>query len=192
MVENVVIPSKNNNVKQIQKEMDALYNTFKNPDVSVQNYGEDYPTNPDYQKAKAEYALKQEYLKAETSNIYSLGQRVKEFRQKANNLNMHQSTERQSENINNPQDDQTVEQLFESANESNNEHFENDTTNPNEEQEKLETQKRKEYLISELDKYRKEESEIKKHYGVLEYSKTREYKDIQAKIEEIEDELYHL
>lgn len=191
-IENVVIPSKNNNVKQIQKEMDALYNTFKNPDVSVQNYGEDYPTNPDYQKAKAEYALKQEYLKAETSNIYSLGQRVNEFRQKANNLNTHQSTERQSENINNPQDDQTVEQLFESANESNNEHLENDTTNPNEEQEKLETQKRKEYLISELDKYRKEESEIKKHYGVLEYSKTREYKDIQAKIEEIEDELYHL
>ena len=47
-------------------------------------------------------------------------------------------------------------------------------------------------MISELDKYRKEESEIKKHYGVLEYSKTREYKDIQAKIEEIEDELYHL
>lgn len=191
-IENVVIPNKNNNVKQIQKEMDALYNTFKNPDVSVQNYGEDYPTNPDYQKAKAEYALKQEYLKAETSNIYSLGQRVNEFRQKANNLNTHQSAERQSENINNPQDDQTVEQLFESANESNNEHLENDTTNPNEEQEKLETQKRKEYLISELDKYRKEESEIKKHYGVLEYSKTREYKDIQAKIEEIEDELYHL
>ena len=187
-IENVVIPSKNNEVNQIQKEMDALYNTFKNPDVSIQNYGADYPTNPDYQKAKAEYALKQEYLKAETSNIYSLGQRVKEFRQKANNLNTHQSAERQSENINTPQDDQTVEPLFE----SNNEYFENDTANPNEEQEKLETQKRKEYLISELDKYRKEESEIKKHYGVLEYSKTREYKDIQAKIEEIEDELYHL
>lgn len=178
-IEDVVLPGKNSEMEQLQKEVDALYNTFNNPDESIKNYGVDYASNIDYQKAKASYDLKQEEIKAKRSDIYSLEKRVRKFRKQAEN------------NISNAE--QTVEQLFETENDNfNNNDFVNNSNNSSEEQEKLNKQKRKEYLSSELDKYHKEESEIKKHYGVPAYSKTREYQAIEAKIKEIEDELYYL
>ena len=51
---------------------------------------------------------------------------------------------------------------------------------------------RKEYILKELEKYRREESEIKARYGVLNYSKTEEYKEVEAKIRELETEMWHL
>ena len=49
---------------------------------------------------------------------------------------------------------------------------------------------RREYILKELEKYRREESEIKARYGVLNYAKTEEYKEIEAKIKELENELW--
>ena len=73
-------------------------------------------------------------------------------------------------------DSDSVESLFENA--------------PSHEQ--SDRSKHKEQLEEELKNLREEESKIKRRYGVPNYTKVKEYQEIQEDIRKIEDELYYL
>lgn len=60
------------------------------------------------------------------------------------------------------------------------------------EEERIRKTERKKYILEELNKCRIIESEIKKKYGVLDYARTTEYKELEQKIRELEQELIAL
>ena len=172
-IENVVLDRKNKEKEQLEREIAALYNTFSDPKVTIENYGPDYATNEEYQKAKAMADLKDMAIKDIESEQSSL-------KRKANDLRAQTANNRQSSaTVNSSQDDSDdMESLFENATSASSE--------------EASRRNHKAQLEEELRKLREEESKIKRRYGVPNYNKTREYQEIQEDIRKIEDELYYL
>lgn len=173
-IENVVMDRKNKEKEKLEKEREALYNTFSSPQEAEKNYGRDYVTNEKYQKAKTLADLKEMAIKDIESEQRSLKQKAKDLRSTAEDRRRESTIETATSQS--QEDSDSVESLFENA--------------PSHEQ--SDRSKHKEQLEEELKNLREEESKIKRRYGVPNYTKVKEYQEIQEDIRKIEDELYYL
>lgn len=188
-LENVVIDEKNSQKEALEKEREALYNTFKDPQASIDNYGQDYATNEEYQKAKTLADLKEQAIK-------DLESEQRAIRAKANHLR-EIARSRASQSVEEDETDDT-EQLFENDGDSSDDVeplFNSDSDeNSSEPDEKIEKQKRREYLEEERRKYSEELDQIRKYYNrdISRYRTNKRYQEVENKIKEIEDELYYL
>lgn len=189
-IESVVMDKKDSEKEALEREKEALYNTFKSPQASIENYGEDYAANEEYQKAKRLADLKEQAIK-------DVENEQREIRAKANHLreiarsresqnivedNSQENTEELFENDSNTSSQDDIEPLFNSEDASSNADKNNEKSN------------RKEYLEDEKRKYLEELDEIRKYYNrdVSRYRGNKRYQEIENKIKEIEDELYYL
>lgn len=189
-IESVVMDKKDSEKEALEREKEALYNTFKSPQASIENYGKDYATNEEYQKAKRLVDLKEQAIK-------DVENEQREIRAKANYLreiarsresqnivedNSQENTEELFENDSNTSSQDDIEPLFNSEDASSNADKNNEKSN------------RKEYLEDEKRKYLEELDEIRKYYNrdVSRYRGNKRYQEIENKIKEIEDELYYL
>lgn len=188
-LENVVIDEKKSKKEVLEKEREALYNTFKTPQASIDNYGQDYATNEEYQKAKRLADLKEQAIK-------DLESEQRAIRAKANHLR-EIARSRVSQQVEEDETDDT-EQLFENNGDSSDDVeslFNSDSDEKSSEPDKNnEKSNRKEYLEDEKRKYLEELDEIRKYYNrdVSRYRTNKRYQEIENKIKEIDDELYYL
>lgn len=188
-LENVVIDEKNSQKEALEKEREALYNTFKDLQTSIDNYGQDYTTNEEYQKAKTLADLKEQAIK-------DLESEQGVIRAKANHLR-EIARSRVSQSVEEDETDDT-EQLFENDGDSSDDVeplFNSDSDeNSSETDEKIEKQKRREYLENEKRKYLEELDQIRKYYNrdISRYRTNKRYQEVENKIKEIDDELYYL
>lgn len=188
-LENVVIDEKKSKKEALEKEREALYNTFKDPQASIDNYGQDYATNEEYQKAKRLADLKEQAIK-------DLESEQRAIRAKANHLR-EIARSRVSQQVEEDETDDT-EQLFENNGDSSDDVeslFNSDSDEKSSEPDKNnEKSNRKEYLEDEKRKYLEELDEIRKYYNrdVSRYRTNKRYQEIENKIKEIDDELYYL
>lgn len=189
-LENVVIDEKKSKKEALEKEREALYNTFKDPQASIDNYGQDYATNEEYQKAKALADLKEQAIKDLESEQRAIRAKANQLREIARSResqnivedNSQENTEELFENDSNTSSQDDIEPLFNSEDASSNADKNNEKSN------------RKEYLEDEKRKYLEELDEIRKYYNrdVSRYRGNKRYQEIENKIKEIEDELYYL
>ena len=181
-IESVVMDKK-------EREKEALYNTFKSPQASIEHYGEDYAANEEYQKAKTLVDLKDQAIKDIESEQRALRLRASQLRATAQ--------ERVSQQVEEAETDDT-EQLFENDGDSSDDVeplFNSDSNeNSSEPDEKIEKQKRREYLEEERRKYSEELDQIRKYYNrdISRYRTNKRYQEVENKIKEIDDELYYL
>lgn len=189
-LENVVIDEKESQKEALEKEREALYNTFKDPQASIDNYGPDYATNEEYQKAKTLADLKEQAIKDLESEQRAIRAKANYLREIARSResqnivedNSQENTEELFENDSNISSQDDIEPLFNSEDASSNADKNNEKSN------------RKEYLEDEKRKYLEELDEIRKYYNrdVSRYRGNKRYQEIENKIKEIEDELYYL
>ena len=189
-LENVVIDEKESQKEALEKEREALYNTFKDPQASIDNYGPDYATNEEYQKAKTLADLKEQAIKDLESEQRAIRAKANYLREIARSResqnivedNSQENTEELFENDSNTSSQDDIEPLFNSEDASSNADKNNEKSN------------RKEYLEDEKRKYLEELDEIRKYYNrdVSRYRGNKRYQEIENKIKEIEDELYYL
>lgn len=189
-LENVVIDEKKSQKEALEREREALYNTFKTPQASIDNYGQDYATNEEYQKAKTLADLKEQAIKdleSEQRTIRAKANHLREIARSRESQNIvednsQENTEELFENDSNTSSQDDIEPLFNSEDASSNADKNNEKSN------------RKEYLEDEKRKYLEELDEIRKYYNrdVSRYRGNKRYQEIENKIKEIEDELYYL
>ena len=186
-IQDVVIPNKNSEIEELEKEREALYNTFNTSEAAIKNYGRDYAANEDYQKAKHVCDIRELQIKDAENTRNDLERRVRELRNKSQKMReeqLKQEAVQQNTNeveSNNSSSEQNIEQLFES-----------NTNNSQKDSSEEQKRNRKKYLQDEIAKWREAEDELRQYYGVPRYAQTEEYEKIQNKIRELEDELYHL
>lgn len=188
-LENVVIDEKKSKKEALEKEREALYNTFKDPQASIDNYGQDYATNEEYQKAKRLADLKEQAIKDLESEQRAIRAKANHLREIAGSRVSQQVEENQTDDTeqlfeNNGDSSDDVESLFNSDSDEN-------SSEPDKNNEKS---NRKEYLEDEKRKYLEELDEIRKYYNrdVSRYRTNKRYQEIENKIKEIDDELYYL
>lgn len=188
-LENVVMDEKESEKEALEREKEALYNTFKTPQASIDNYGQNYTTNEEYQKAKTLADLKEQAIKDLESEQGAI-------RAKANHLR-EIARSRVSQSVEEDETDDT-EQLFENDGDSSDDVeplFNSDSDeNSSKPDEKIEKQKRREYLEEERRKYSEELDQIRKYYNrdISRYRTNKRYQEVENKIKEINDELYYL
>ncbi len=188
-LENVVMDEKESEKEALEREKEALYNTFKTPQASIDNYGQNYTTNEEYQKAKTLADLKEQAIKDLESEQGAI-------RAKANHLR-EIARSRVSQSVEEDETDDT-EQLFENDGDSSDDVeplFNSDSDeNSSEPDEEIEKQKRREYLEEERRKYSEELDQIRKYYNrdISRYRTNKRYQEVENKIKEIDDELYYL